>query len=122
VKILEERVAQLEQEQTLPFSQLSREIKSVVVPVNAAYHGPDTPSHFEDFSIDAVVAEFSCLAPNVYHLLKSLGNCEAGDDAVATNEVKVVTCMSILLKCHSYRVLGVQHLLTLMLLARATSR
>ena len=120
VQHLEERVLQLEQEKFDGASQLSSELLSLLQPVHAAYHGPDSITHFESFSFDVIVDEFQQLAPNLYELFKSLGGGVSTDNDVT--EVRVATSLSILLKCRSAKVLGVQLLLTLMLLARATSR
>lgn len=125
VQLLEERIIQLEQEKSRGTPQLSSEFLSLLQPVHAVYHGPDSIAHFESFSIDAIISEFQQLAPNLYELLKSLGGgaSAANDsDGMQLEEVRVATSLSILLKCRSVKLLGVQLLLTLMLLARATSR
>ena len=126
IKHLEDRVAHLERLQSFSPSHLSNEMKAVMRPGNAAYHGPDTIAHFDTFSIDGVVAELNQFSPDLYQLFKFLGQCgEHGDDiqySITLDEVKVVTSICTLLKCRSVKVLGLQLLLTLMLLARATSR
>ena len=56
---------------------------NLVDPKNTVYHGPDTISHFKDFNIDKVLAEFSERAPYLLTLLFSLGQsprAEAVDD------------------------------------------
>ncbi len=120
VKHLEGRVQQLEQVHVVSPSHLSSDMNAVINPGNAAYHGPDTIAHFDTFSIDAVVANFNQFGPNLYQLFKSLGQC--GQQPVPLDEVKVVMSLCTLHKCRSVKVSGLQLLLTLMLVARATSR
>ena len=114
IEALEERIAQLE------MVSLPSELDCLVNPSNVAYHGPDSISHFRAFNMDAIITEFTQQAPNVYHLLRSFGQCAQTSDE--EHDVKVTMSMSILLKCRSVKVLGVQLLITLMLLARATNR
>ena len=120
IRLLEERVAELEKEKTFSPIQLSSEFLSLVTPEHATYHGPDTISHFETFNIDTVIAEMYQCAPNLYQLLLSLGKTVPSGSHLEA--VRVATALSILLKSHSTKVLGVQLLVTLMLLARSTSR
>ena len=123
VQLLEERVEQLEKEKYFSPSQLSSEFLSLLTPQHAIYHGPDSITHFETFSIDAIIAEMLQCAPNLYQLLQSLGKSTPSEgDGSRLEEVRVATSLSILLKSRSTKVLGVQLLLTLMLLARLTSR
>lgn len=96
-------------------------MNSLLNPSNAVYHGQDSITHFESLSIDGVIAEFMQHAPNLYQLFKLLcqnNPTEETDQA----QLRVATSLGILLKCHSTKVLGSQLLLTMMLLARATSR
>lgn len=74
IQILEERVEQLEIEKSLSSSsQLSCEFLSLLKPEHAVYHGPDSIIHFQSFDMDTVVAEMVQFAPNLYGLLKSMG-------------------------------------------------
>ena len=82
-----------------------------------------TLSHFTDFNMDRLLAEISEQAPNLLTLLTSLSQSPQAEEAIdGDHAVRVAMSVSILLKCRSVRVLGVQLLITLMLLARATSR
>ena len=113
---IDELEAKLAQREHISQSLISSELDGLVDPKITVYHGPDTLSHFRDFDIDRVLAEFSEQAPNLFTLLTFLGQgprTEAIDDDHA---VRVAMTMSILLKCRSVRVLGVQLLVTLMLL------
>ena len=116
---IDELEARLAQGENISQSLLSSEVDGLVNPKNTAYHGPDTITHFKDFNIDRILAEFSEQAPNLFTLLLSLGQSPREDDD--EHGVRVAMSVSILLKCRSVRVLGVQLLITLMLLARATS-
>ena len=117
VCVLESRVKVLEAERS-SFS-FSSEFLSLLQPQNAIYHGPDTIFHFQSFSMDAIVAEIQQSAPHLFGLLKSMA---AAGDGQRLEEVRVATSLSILLKSQSIKVLGVQLLITLMLLARSTNR
>lgn len=120
---LEERIVQLEQESLYSPAQLSRELLVLLSPECASHHGPDTIVHFESFSVQTVIDEMLRFAPNLYGLLKSLGaRASITNDGTQLEDVKVAMSLSILLKCRSVRVLGIQLFITLMLLARSTSR
>ena len=73
IRVLEERVEQLEKEKSsASSSQLSSEFLSLLKPEHCVYHGPDSIVHFDSFSMDAVIAEIVQFAFNLYGLLKSL--------------------------------------------------
>lgn len=111
---LEKRIGELE-EVSLP-----RELDCLVNPRNAAYHGPDSITHFRAFNMDSIITEFKQQAPNIYQLLRSLG--QSAQTSNYEHDAKVAMSISILMKCRSVKVLGIQLLITLMLLARATNR
>ena len=119
IQVFEEMVEQLEKEKSSSSSSpLSCEFLFVLKRERAVYHGPDNIIHFESFNVDAVIAEMRVFAPNLYGLLKSMGT--STNDG--TEEVRVATSLDILLKSRSVKVLGVQLLIALMLLARSTDR
>ena len=126
IEELERQVAQLQKQvdTSAQSHSLESQIGSLSSPQNAAYHGPDTITHFNDFSIGHVITEFKNQAPDVWQLLNNLGNTgrfsEADDQQLA--QLRIVSCMSLLLKSRSHKMLGVQLLVSLMLIARATSR
>ena len=119
---IDELEARLAQKEHVSQSLLSSEHDGLVDPKNTAYHGPDTISHFKDFNMDRLLAEISKQAPNLFTLLTSLSQSPRAEAIDDDHAVRVAMSVSILLKCRSVRVLGVQLLITLMLLARATSR
>ena len=71
-------------------------------------NGPDTPDHFRDFSVDGVVHELQEQAPDFYQLFWHLGNIL--QDAHCERQH---TCT---------RVKGIQLLISMMLIARSTSK
>lgn len=123
-EVLQEKVTQLEDrvrelEQHLEFS---REINSLLAPNLSLYHGPNNIANFEGFKMDSLVEELVKVAPNLYSLFQTLG--QTSRHATDDHGTDVMTVMSIctLLKCRSQKVLGVQLLITLMLLARSTNK
>ena len=89
----------------------------------SAYHGPDTVDHFNSFTIDRVISELNTHAPDVFRLFNLIGNVDHHEDA---NNTKIAQLQSIssllnLFECRSVKVLGVQLLLTFILIARATN-
>ena len=99
--------------------------RGVIVIPEAVYHGPDTVTHFNDFSMDHVITEFKKQAPDVWQLLNNLGNTGRFSEDTEQHQLaqlRIVSCLSTLLKTRSHKSLGVQLLVSLMLIARATSR
>ena len=125
VKALQERVHQLEQA-TPNTQQLVIQIKCLATPTTPVYHGPDSVEHFTEFSIDTVLNEFEQIAPDVFRLLKTLGNLDQqvqeGEEVSSIQGSKVVMAMYALLKSRTIKVLGLQLLISFMLVARSTSR
>jgi len=108
VRILEERVLQLEQEVSTHVNpvSLSSELLSLLKSDYAAYHGPDSINHFESFSMNTIIDEFVTHAPNLYDLLKSLGGAEPTEpNDMQLQEVRAATSLSVLLKSHSVKFL-----------------
>ncbi len=93
---------------------------------NQVFHGPDTVEHFEAFSIDSVMSELRAGMPDVYRLFATLGKTErnraADQEGHTPEEMKALMSACILLNAHSNRVKGVQLLMSIMLVARATSK
>ena len=119
---IDELEARLAQNKPISQSLLSSELDSLVNPKNTAYHGPDTIPHFKDFNMDRLLAEISEQAPNLFTLLTSLSQSPRAEAINDDYAVRAALSVSILLKCRSIKVLGVQLLISLMLIARATSR
>ena len=101
------------------------EIDGITSSPYAAYHGPNTIAHFKEFSLDHLITEFKQHAPDVWQFINLLGNTERfsdNADLLAVAKCRAASVMSTLLKCRSQKTLGLQLLVGLMLIARATSR
>ena len=87
-------------------------------------HGPDTPDHFPEFTLDAVIGEVQSIAPNVYQLFFQLGNTDRNksDDETSVEERKAIMSLCTVLNARSQNAKGLQLLLSIMLIARATSK
>ena len=124
---LERQVAQLQKhiDSSAQSPSLESQIGSLLSSQNTAFHGPDTITHFNDFSMDHVITEFKNQAPDVWQLLNNLGNTgrfSEDNEQRQLAQLRIVSCLSTLLKTRSHKTLGVQLLISLMLIARATSR
>ena len=93
-------------------------------PSRMVYHGPDTLEHFHSFSVDEVLSEVRTHAPDVLRLFQLIGKSDRHDDpeSARVSQITLMSSMVTLMKCRSVKVLGVQLLLTFMLIARATSK
>lgn len=93
---------------------------------NQVFYGPDTVEHFEAFSIDSIMSELRAGMPDVYRLFATLGKTErnraADQEGHTPEEMKALMSACILLNAHSNRLKGVQLLMSIMLVARATSK
>lgn len=87
-------------------------------------HGPDTPDHFPEFTMDAVIGEVQSIAPDVYQFFAQLGNTDRNksDDEISVEERKVIMSLCTVLNARSRFANGLQLLLSIMLIARATSK
>ena len=128
VQQLQHRVVQLEGEilhlksmQSPTSAAISIEMNSIVSPRHSAYHGPDTLAHFNKFSLDSIIDEFRVHAPELWKLFIIIAQGESPSVDDEDNTTKVVS-LCTLLKGRSKRVLGLQLLISFMLIARATSK
>ena len=89
-------------------------------------HGPDSIEHFDAFSVEDVIRELQLDAPDVYQLFQTLGNTQrnkrSGQETYSSEELKVLMSACILLNARSQRVKGLQLLMSIMLVARSTSK
>ena len=83
-------------------------------------HGPDTVERFEQFSMSAVISELQSDCPELYKLGSTQRN--ARDGARPDEELKAVMALCTLLNARSARTKGLQLMVSLMLVARATGR
>ena len=110
---------QLEQYQKVFCDTLNQQLDAVMNPHHLVFHGPDTVEHLEPFSIDDVVSEFKQHAPDLHEVFQSLGKSSDDDP---NREIKIITSLCTLIKSRSKKVLGLQLLISFMLLARSTSK
>ena len=128
VETLEARVLELERIQSTMISPeiLVQQVQHVLQPGLQVFDGPDSLEHFNNFSVDAVIAELQTNAPDVYRLFKTLGatsrNVQSNEERIVSEYIRAHTAIFTLLKARSVRVKGIQLLLSFMLIARATSR
>lgn len=124
VQELQRRVHQLEHAQSaFNPDNLLLELDALTRPHIAAYHGPDTVEHLQRFSMDTIIAEFVQYAPHLYQLLCQLGQGRCQSESVDTQKsTQAIMSLCALMKGRSKMVLGMQLLVTFMLIARATSR
>ena len=118
---LEDKVRALEEQ---AHNSHSLELDNLLRHGKIALHGPDTPVHFDEFSVEDVIKEFQQYAPNIYHLFLELGNTErrpSGSQA-PVEEKKALMSMCTILNARSRKAHGMQLLMSFMLIARATSR
>ena len=117
-----ERVQQLEsqlrEQQQMP-GRLELQMEAILNPNNTVYHGPDTVEHLEQFSMDDIISEFKQNAPQLHELFQSLGN---SSNDTCENETKIITSLCALVKSRSKKVLGLQLMISFMLIARATNK
>ena len=127
---LQQRVDQLEKEKEslISIGKFEGQMQSLLNPNLTVYHGPDTTAHLQAFSLDSLIQEFTANAPDVMDLIQHLGNCgryggsDADDYNLSTVTQRTVTSLCTLLKCRSVKLLGLQLLISIMLIARATHK
>ena len=127
VRILEHRVRELEQlvHITSP-SVLTTQADRLLHGNMAVYHGPNTITHFNEFSLDTISAEIKQNAPALFQLFRALCHnitvTDSRTDEDHTHDTKAITSLSVALKSRSTKVLGLQLLVGMMLVGRATNR
>ena len=122
IALLEAKVQILEQ---MSLSTLTQQADHLLHHGSSAICGPDTPEHFQGFSLDGVIHELQEQAPDMYRFFMQLGSVEQNDSSdggTSTKEVKAVTSLCTLLNARSRRIKGLQLLLSMMLIARSTSK
>lgn len=126
VSHLEKQVHDLKSRPSLSPSMLSLELDSILSSSHSVYHGPDTIVHFNDFSIDGIIKEFQEHTPQLWKLVKIIGQVDRhlsdNGEEDSPDVMKAVVSLCTLIKCRSKKVLGLQLLISLMLIARATNR
>ena len=131
IQVLEGRVRELERSRVHTIigfrNQLAREADQVISYNEQAFHGPDSTENIAKFSLDTLVDELRSQAPSLYGLLQDVGHTsrnESTTERICTEELKTVTSMCVLLNARtiSNRCNGMQLLISLMLIVRATNK
>ena len=115
----------LQQQASLSAQHLDDQMQKLLRPDKSTFHGPDTVDHFQRFSLDAVIAELHTYAPDVGNLFQKLAKGDRfneDDELSRVVQMRSTTAVCTLLKGRSVKVLGIQLLLSFMLIGRATSK
>ena len=86
--------------------------------------GPSSLSAFYELDFDSIASELKSCAPDLYQFYMTLGDTKRNQEKgeVTTEEVKAVSSLCSLLNARSARMTGLQLLVSMMLVARATSK
>ena len=125
--VLEQRVQDLEQsiDHRIVWykDHLRSEVDSAILSRGVR---PDSVHDFSSFSMDAVVQELQKTCPDLCHLLQQLGSTRKNESNSKTSltgeDLKVVMSACTLLNARSTRARGLQLMISLMLIARSTSK
>ena len=87
-------------------------------------HGPSSITAFRELDLASIIAKLQFQAPDLYHLYMMVGDTKRNQDdgEMTTEEIKAVASMCSLLNARSANMKGLQLLMSMMLVARATSR
>ena len=71
---------------------LSQQFDRLLCHGDQIFNGPDTPTHFTEFSFKMVTEEIKLNAPDVFHLFVQLGNAQrhAGEDETSAEQRKAI--------------------------------
>ena len=119
--LLEPRVKELEKTSPVMLTQQADQLQHS----SLILCGPDTPDHFQNFSIDRVIQELQEQAPDMYKFFMQLCDVQRNvspDSSISIKEIKGVTSLCTVLNARSNRVKGLQLLISMMLIARSTSK
>ena len=121
IMLLEARVKELEKTSPVMLTQQADQLQHS----SLILCGPDTPDHFQNFSIDRVIQELQEQAPDMYKFFMQLCDVQRNvspDSSISIKEIKGVTSLCTVLNARSNRVKGLQLLISMMLIARSTSK
>ena len=121
VSMLEAKVRELEQCST---RVLTEEATTVIRHGQLICSGPDTLEHFEQYSFAGIVDELKTHASNLLQLVLQIGQTSrnTSSDEISKEHIKAMVSLCTLLNARSVRTKGMQLMVSLMLIARATSR
>ena len=127
---LKERVLELEmklqsfRQSSISMPIIQHQLERLVSSDSIIMHGPDTLERLESFTIDSVLTEFRRYAPDLLQLFETLGQTSRnthGDD-LAVEQIKGLVSICTLLNARTQRAKGLQLLIGIMLISRATSK
>ena len=121
IMLLESRVKELEKTSPVTLTQQADQLQHS----SLILCGPDTPDHFQNFSIDGVIQELQEQAPDMYKFFMQLCDVQRNvspDSSISIKEIKGVTSLCTVLNARSNRVKGLQLVISMMLIARSTSK
>lgn len=120
-QLLKARVQELERTSA---SALCHQADEILHHKSAVTEGANSLESFYALNLDVIVGELQSRAPDLYNLYMMLGDAKRNQqkEEVTTEEVKAVTSMCSMLNARSARMKGLQLLISMMLVARATSR
>ena len=103
---------------------LIKEADMVIACGNQSSHGPDNIDDLSEFTIDAVISEFQSYAPSLYAFFQQLGHTSRNpsETSLPVEEMKALMALCTLMNARSNRFKGLQLLLSMMLIARATNK
>ena len=127
---LKERVLELEmklqylRQSSISMPVIQHQLERLVSSDSIIMHGPDTLERLEFFTIESVLAELHRYAPDLLQLFETLGQTSRnihGDD-LAVEQIKGLVSICTLLNARTQRAKGLQLLIGIMLISRATSK
>ena len=127
---LQERVSELEmklqylRQSSISLPEIHHQLERLISSDSIIMHGPDTLERLQSFTIDSVLAELHTYASDLLQLFETLGQTSRnihGDD-LAVEQIKGLVSICTLLNAWTQRAKGLQLLIGIMLIARATSK
>ena len=128
---LQQRVAELQGKVTsLQQSSLSHTAASLeqqatgLVSSSCLMYGPDTIQHLNSFSLKGILIDVVRQAPDLLQLFRVLSRSSRNvhNDSLSVEEIKSLVSLCILLNARTNRASGIQLLISIMLIARSTSK
>ena len=121
IQQLKDRILELEKTSA---TSLCHQADTVIQQKSVVTQGPNSLEAFRNFDLDSVIAELQHHAPDLYQLILTVGDTKRNtpEKEVTTEDRKAISSMCSLLNARSARMKGPQLLMSMMLVARATSK
>lgn len=118
---LKERIQELERTSA---ASLCQQADSVIQHKSAVTDGPSSLDAFNYFNFSSIITELQLHAPDLYRLFMMIGDTTRNQvtDEITSEQTKAVSALCSLLSARSMRMKGLQLLVSMMLIARATSK